>query len=185
MFSLIFISDDKYGVIDDKTLKVHSLSRDSFDAMAHSAREEGVELRGVEWLSGDLYKCTPVAFETSPNIFNALPYVENVQIHDKHSDSSLYCSTFYALLSISSGVQGVSEEEILRKIGLFAYYSLRVDINDRFNQNVVNGVVYGLCRSYPRVADVLYKEPFSDNVMRKFCVSPIFIDEGHDDRGEI
>lgn len=185
MFSLIFISDGKYGVIDDKTLKVHSLSKESFDAMVLSADEEGVEIRGVEQLSGGLYKCAPVAFETAPNIFNALPYIEKVKLHEKSPEWYGYQTNFYALLSISNGVDKVSDDEILCKIGLFAYYSLRIAHEDRFNQNAINRIIYRLCLNYPRVSDKLYREPFPDNVMQKFCISPIFVDKKHKDRGEV
>lgn len=185
MFSLIFISDGKYGVIDDKTLKVHSLSKESFDAMVFSAKEEGVEIRGVEQLSGDLYKCVPVAFETSPNIFNALPYIEKVKLNERLPEWYGYQTNFYVLLSISNGACKVSDDEILCKIGLFAYYSLRVAPEDRFNQNIVNSIICRLCLNHQKVADSLYKEPYPDNVMKKFCISPIFVDKKHKDRGEV
>lgn len=175
MFSVIFICDNKYWVIDDKSLKVHSLSKESLDAMVASAKEENIRINGVDFLSGDVYNVVPVALEGVPNIYNALPYVQNVTVSGIDSDSVGYQNCFYTLVSIGSNyVDKFEDDEILSKIGLFAWYSLRVTPECRISQTVINKAIDNICCLYPRVYYELRNEPNPRDVLEKFCISPRF-----------
>lgn len=186
MFSVIFICDNKYWVIDDKSLKVHSLSRESLDAMVASAKEENIRINGVDFLSGDVYNVVPVALEGVPNIYNALPYVQNVTVPGIDSDSIGYQNCFYTLVSIGSNcVDKFEDAEVLGKIGLFAWYSLRVPTEYRIPQTIINKTIDDICCLYPRVYHELKNEPNPRDVLEKFCMRPKFTSSKKKLKGEI
>lgn len=176
MFSLIYLESDNYGVIDNKTMHFHMLSKESFDLMADSAKEEGVEIRGVT-ITKDGYECTPVAFEEKPNMFNVLPYVEKYYEASRGSrPETIYTSCFSVLVSIGFGGARVTKEELCVKLAVFAYYHLKVSPLVRMNHNVVIELLDGICKNYRGIGDILMKEPYPEDVMKKFRCKPINVE---------
>ena len=176
MFSLIYLKSDKYGVVDNKTMRFHMLSKESFDLMVNSAKEEEVEIRGVTYTK-DGYECSPVAFEHKLNMFNVLPYIEGYYEASKGCKvESIYASCFSALLSIGFGGAKVTKEELCVKIAVFAYYHMRVSPLARTEHSIVVELLNGICANYKGIDKILMKEPYPDDVMKKFRCKPINVE---------
>lgn len=177
MFSLIYLKGDNYGVIDDKTLHFHMLSKESFDLMVSSAKEEEVEIRGVEFTE-DGYICYPVAFEGKPNMFNCLPYVKkHFEVSRKARPDAIYMSCFSTLISIAYGGARITKDYLLIKLSVFAYYHIRVSPSSRIGHSMIEEMLQGLCKQYQGIEEVLYKEPYPDDVMKKFKFKPMNVQE--------
>lgn len=169
MFSLIYCESNKFGVLDNKFMRFHILNKESFDMMVYSAKEEGVEIRGVSFNEDGSFSYCAVAFEDKPNIFNMIPYIK---YFDRKISSNqvldLYSGCFTSLLSLSRGISGVSTIDICKKLGILAYLHLIVEAKYRFSSQVINEVVYDICSNYEDMYEILCKEPNPDDVMEKF-----------------
>lgn len=179
MFCLIYLDSGKYGVVDKAKRHFHLLSEDAFKALVSSAEEMEVCVEGVE-KTREGYSYYPVALEEFPNIFNALPYIEKVNDLDLSPStlSTEYNATCSNLVRLSSAISSVSTDRLCLELAKFAYLHLVVPSVYRLNNSFVVALLDILCGNYPSIHNVLCKEPFPEDVMKKFRFKPISSVEG-------
>lgn len=181
MFSLIYQENNIYGVLDDVTRKFHKLRKPSFDMMVESAREEEILIDGVVFTDGNSYTCKPVPFTKNFNIYNCLPYIKNKVVPSNLTADQGYSMYFRQLVSFTIMI---SPDEIISTIGLFAYYSLRIQPDMRHDSVLINTIIDSLAGNSSKVARALTTEPDPSDVMAKFHIEPKISKFGRNRRRE-
>lgn len=170
MFSLVYYQDNTYGVLDEVTRKFHKLNKGSFDMLVDSANEEGVVVNGTVMLEDGAYTAAPVAYTNGYNIFNCLPYVVEKVVPSNLDANQGYSMYFRQLISYTESSNNTPD--ILATLGLFAYYSMRIQPDMRHEYTLINSIVDTLAIANSTVAKCLRTEPYPGDVMRKFSFVP-------------
>lgn len=169
MFSLIYQDKGVFGVLDEASMKYHKWQKHSFDMLVASAKEEGVAVHGVSYNEDGTYTFSPVPFTAGLNIYNCLPYVASSTVPSNLTAEQVYLMYFRQLISFS---YSVSTREVLSTIGLFAYYSLRIQPDCSLEHFFVNRLISSIAGTNKDVLNALMTEPYPDDVMRKFSIQP-------------